>query len=52
MLDINLIADGHIVVISKKHYANLRECPDEVLLNMIKLSKKVENKIAESKLKP
>ncbi len=51
-LDINPIADGHTVVISKKHYANLRECPDEVLSDMIKLSKEVANKISESKLKP
>lgn len=51
-LDINPIADGHTVVISKKHYANLRECPDEILSDMIKLSKEVANKISESKLKP
>lgn len=51
-LDINPIADGHTIVISKKHYANLRECPDDVLSDMIKLSKEVANKISESKLKP
>ncbi|MDE6477142.1 MAG: HIT domain-containing protein [Mycoplasmoidaceae bacterium] len=51
-LDINPISDGHTVIISKKHYANLRECPEEVLSDMIKLTKIVTNKIDDSKLKP
>lgn len=51
-LDINPISDGHTVIISKKHYANLRECPEEVLSDMIKLTKIVANKISDSKLKP
>ena len=51
-LDINPMSDGHTVIISKKHYANLRECPDDVLADMIKLTKEVANKISDSKLKP
>lgn len=51
-LDINPMSDGHTVIISKKHYVNLRECPDNVLSDMIKLSKEVANKISDSKLKP
>ena len=51
-LDVNPIADGHTVVISKNHYKYLSETPTEVLSDMIKLCHEVANKIANSSLKP
>ncbi len=51
-LDVNPISDGHTVIISKKHYRNLAETPDDVLTDMISLCKTIANKIDNSKLKP
>lgn len=51
-LDVKPISDGHTVVISKKHYRNLQETPNDVLADMIALCKQVADKIDRSKLKP
>jgi histidine triad (HIT) family protein len=40
-LDINPVSLGHTLVISKKHYSNLEETPEEELCEMIKTVKKV-----------
>ena len=52
LLDVNPIADGHTIIISKNHYKYLSETPTEVLSDMIKLCHEVANKIANSSLKP
>lgn len=51
-MDINPLADGHTVIISKKHYQYFSETPIDVLQDMIALCHKVANKIAKSSLKP
>ncbi|MBI4050824.1 MAG: HIT family protein [Candidatus Doudnabacteria bacterium] len=40
-LDINPINFGHTLVIPREHYANVEETPDEVLAEMMKLTKKL-----------
>lgn len=52
ILDASPISDGHTLIISKKHYQNFSSCPDEVLLSMSLLAKKVANKLFNSPLKP
>lgn len=52
-LDANPISDGHTLIISKKHYPNISETPNEVLVDMIKLVHIIANRINNSKmLKP
>ncbi len=51
-MDINPVSDGHILVISKKHYRCFSETPPETLASMASLCYKVANKISNSKLKP
>lgn len=51
-LDISPLANGHIVIISKKHYANWQDTPIDVLKDMVELSKIVANKLEKSKYKP
>lgn len=41
IFDINPINTGHSLVISKEHYSQISEVPDEVLLDMMKLVKKL-----------
>lgn len=41
IFDINPINSGHSLVISKKHYNQLSEVPDEVMLDMMHLVKKL-----------
>lgn len=48
VFDINPIQDGHLLVISKKHYMDIREMPDEVLFDLVKLEKILVSKIAET----
>jgi len=40
-LDINPVNPGHTLIISKEHYANLVETPEEVLDEMIRAVKKI-----------
>ena len=40
-LDIMPVSDGHILVIPKKHYANIEDIPAEELCNLIKAVKKI-----------
>lgn len=40
-LDINPINWGHTLVIPRKHYVNVDDTPEEVLADMIKLTKKL-----------
>jgi histidine triad (HIT) family protein len=40
-LDINPFSSGHALVIPIGHYARLDECPDDVLLALVKTLKKV-----------
>lgn len=51
-LDINPIADGHTIIISKQHYQYFSETPVDVLAAMTELCKNVAHKISKSKLKP
>lgn len=41
VFDIDPIQDGHILLISKEHYTNLREIPQAVLLDLLELEKKM-----------
>jgi len=50
-LDISPLANGHTVIISKKHYPDWQSTPLDVLKDMVDLSQEVANKI-EKKLKP
>lgn len=50
-LDINPIADGHTVIISKKHYPDWQHTPKEVMVDIIALSYEVIDKIDKG-LKP
>ncbi|CAM3160882.1 HIT family protein [Streptobacillus felis] len=43
------IQDGHILVISKKHYMNILDLEDEILFEMIKLQKKLIQILEEDK---
>lgn len=51
-LDITPLANGHTVIISKKHYPDWQSTPTEVLKDMVDLSKEVADKISKSKYKP
>ncbi|MFV0555832.1 MAG: HIT family protein [Lactovum sp.] len=39
--DINPISPGHSLVISKEHYSELKEVPDEEILEMMQMVKKI-----------
>lgn len=47
-LDINPVNPGHTLVISKKHFANFEEIPDEELCKIIKVVKKIGKTIIKS----
>lgn len=51
-LDISPLANGHTVIISKKHYPNWQDTPLDVLKDMVELSKIVADKLEKSKYKP
>jgi histidine triad (HIT) family protein len=51
-LDVQPISDGHAIIIPKKHYKNLSECPIEELIHVFALVREVANTIMFSKLKP
>jgi len=40
-LDIRPVNSGHVLLISKKHYANMLETPDDVLKELVAVSKKI-----------
>lgn len=46
-LDIAPVNPGHALVIPKKHYANLEEIPEEELVKIIKVVKKVGKSVKE-----
>ncbi|MDT2866766.1 HIT family protein [Lactococcus lactis] len=48
IFDINPVQDGHLLIVSKKHYMDIREMPDEVLFDLVKLEKILVSKIAET----
>ena len=47
ILDVNPRSCGHTLVIPKKHYKDITELPDELLLHINKVSLKLADKIAE-----
>lgn len=47
-LDTRPVNEGHTLVISKKHYENIFEIPDEELANLFKVVKKVAAAIMKS----
>jgi histidine triad (HIT) family protein len=47
-LDANPVNQGHTLVISKKHYENIFEIPEEELGNLFKIVKKVASAILKS----
>jgi histidine triad (HIT) family protein len=47
-LDARPVNEGHTLVISKKHYENIFEIPDEELANIFKIVKKVAAGIMKS----
>jgi histidine triad (HIT) family protein len=51
-LDVSPITDGHTLVITKEHYKNLSSTPNNVLNDVIALTKEVANKLYESELRP
>lgn len=48
-LDVNPDSDGHTLIIPKKHYKDITDIPDAVLLHIYKTAKKVM-KLLEEKL--
>ncbi len=48
-LDAFPISDGHVLVIPKKHYADLGLCDEASLVDVIKLVKQVSNDIEDTK---
>ena len=47
-LDVNPVNEGHSLIIPKKHFENIYDLPDEILCEIIKVSKKLSIKIKES----
>lgn len=41
ILDIDPIQQGHILIISKKHYTDIREIPNEILSDLFTLEKEI-----------
>jgi histidine triad (HIT) family protein len=46
-LDINPLTKGHALVISKKHYENIFDIPEDELKEIISIAKKLAGKIKE-----
>lgn len=44
ILDINPVLKGHSLVISKKPYPNMADCPDDVLGHLMKVAKIIDAK--------
>lgn len=47
-LDINPVNPGHVLVVSKEHYVNILDAPEETLKGMIAVVKKIAPVILES----
>ena len=47
-LDINPVSEGHTLVITKKHYKNIMEIPDEELSKLIVSVKKVSKAVEQA----
>ena len=47
IMDINPVKKGHSLVIAREPYPNIASCPDEVLMHMLLVAKKVEAKQRE-----
>ena len=43
ILDIDPIQSGHLLIISKQHFMDVRELPDSVLMELLKLQKRIMN---------
>ncbi len=44
-LDINPLSKGHVLVLSKEHYENILEVPEEIYAHMAKIVKRISDKI-------
>jgi histidine triad (HIT) family protein len=47
IMDINPVVKGHALVISRKPYESMAQCPDEVLAHLIQVAKRVDQKQRE-----
>lgn len=47
-LDISQATKGHTLIVPKKHYDNMLECDDETLLHLMKVAKRLGNKIVRN----
>ena len=47
ILDINPNGEGHTLVIPKKHYADYKALPDDLLLHIYKVADKISDKLEE-----
>lgn len=45
ILDINPHGDGHTLIIPKKHYEDYKEIPDDLLVHINKVTKKLSDKL-------
>ena len=48
IMDINPVVKGHALVISRKPYESMAQCPDEVLAHLIQVAKRVDQKQREA----
>lgn len=46
-LDISQVTKGHTLIIPKKHFENLLDCDDEILMHMTKVAKMLGKRIME-----
>ena len=46
-LDINPLSRGHVLVLSKEHYENILEVPEDTYAHMAKMTKKISDKVQE-----
>ncbi len=47
IMDISPAAKGHVIILTKKHYANLYELDDEVSCKVFMIARKIANAIRE-----
>lgn len=52
MLDIYPECEGHTLIIPKKHYTDINEVPNEVLIHMYDVAKKIGAKLMDKLNKP